>query len=200
MFGLPIACLARPAITVLLLFIVYLVATFDYSLCRQKLVFVVLSPGQLPPATKNASGSLPAAELRDKLPSTPAVTQHTGWAHQLHMQQWDLTRRAQGVLFISENTSCPHIFTPGGGLEPLQVCSVPGDSPEVSTFHRREGNLQGLTRDCRGQWVIHLGYASDRIRCWSLGHCVNLESLNPLQIHTLGCPRGQDSLSFIGAK
>lgn len=32
-------------------------STFDYSLCRQKLVFVALSPGQLPPATKSASAS-----------------------------------------------------------------------------------------------------------------------------------------------
>lgn len=96
-FGLPIVCLARPAITVLLLFIVYLIATFDYSLCRQKLVFVVLSLSQLPSATKNASGSLPAAyrvsELRDKLPSTPASTQHTGPANLFHIQQRDLKKR-----------------------------------------------------------------------------------------------------------
>lgn len=54
-------------------------------------MFVVLSPGQLPPVIKNTSGSLPAAdrvsELRDKLLSTSATTQHTGVANLLHIKQ-----------------------------------------------------------------------------------------------------------------
>ena len=63
-----------------LLFIVYLRSTFDHSLCRQKSVFVALSLGQLPLATKYISGSLPGgprgSELREQLPSPSAAVQH----------------------------------------------------------------------------------------------------------------------------
>ena len=80
MFSFSTVCLAEPATTLLLLFIVYLTSTFDYSLCRQKLVFVVLSPGQLPLATNYAQGHcrLPTgSEPRDRLPSPSATAQHT---------------------------------------------------------------------------------------------------------------------------
>lgn len=97
MFSFAIVCLARPATTLLLLFIVYLTSTFDYSLCRQKLVFVFyLQVSFLLPLTMPQGHCRLLAEVlhsgtnslhHQLLSSTPRVT------GRLHTQQCDPKRR-----------------------------------------------------------------------------------------------------------
>lgn len=97
----------------------------------------------------------------------------------------------------------PPVSTLGGGFDHRQGCSVTGGSPDLSTFHRREvvSIPYLLTPRPAGVHGASVGgTAGDTSSCWSPGHCVHLESLNPSQTHVLGCQRGQDSLSFIGAK
>lgn len=206
--ALSIVCLAGPATTSLLLFIVCLMSTSDDSLCRQKSVFVVSSQLSflLSPRTRQDRCPLPTgAPGAGTNALTTSCRPVRGW----------LTLRTEGLRSEEESqdgqprasppslTKAAHISAQGGGSDHLQTRGVTRGSPEVSTLDGQGGNElprnpnpQGLTQGCRGQRVMW-GLARDRNRHRGLWGCVVPEPPNPLPVHILGCQTGHDSLSFM---